>query len=96
MAGAVKSLTCSVGMVTAASGGTIDTADITSDAVTFAKMQAVSADVSARNLMATAGTISPGLGLGTSLLTSAADIGSMWARNKRIEELLSGVSTQRT
>ena len=58
--------------------------------------QAVSADVSARNLMATAGTISPGLGLGTSLLTSAADIGSMWARNKRIEELLSGVSTQRT
>ena len=56
----------------------------------------MSADVSARNLMATAGTISPGLGLGTSLLTSAADIGSMWARNKRIEELLSGVSTQRT
>ena len=53
------------------------------------------ADISAANLRATAGTISPGLGLGTSLLTSAADIGSMWARNKRIEELLSGVSTQR-
>jgi hypothetical protein len=53
------------------------------------------ADISARNIQATAGTIYPGMQLGTSLLTSAADIGGMWARNRRIEELLAGVSTQR-
>jgi len=53
------------------------------------------ADISARNIQATAGTIYPGLQLGTSLLGSAADIGSTWARNRRIEELLAGVSTQR-
>jgi hypothetical protein len=57
--------------------------------------QALMADVSARNISATAGTIYPGLQLGTSLLTSAADIGGTWARNRRIEELLAGVSTQR-
>ena len=57
--------------------------------------QAMMSDISAQNLRATANTIYPGLALGTSLLGSAADIGSMWARNKRIEELLSGVSTQR-
>lgn len=45
MAGAVKSITCANGWVTAASGGTIDTADITADAVTFAKMQNVSTGV---------------------------------------------------
>jgi hypothetical protein len=57
--------------------------------------QAMMADISARNIQATAGTIYPGMQLGTSLLTSAADIGGMWARNRRIEELLAGVSTQR-
>lgn len=56
---------------------------------------ATMADISAANLQATAGTIYPGLALGTSLLGSAADIGSTWARNRRLEELLSGVSTQR-
>lgn len=57
--------------------------------------QAMMGDISARNLQATAGTIYPGLSLSTSLLGSAADIGSTWARNRRIEELLAGVSTQR-
>ena len=57
--------------------------------------QAMMADISARNISATASTIYPGMQLGTSLLTSAADIGGMWARNRRIEELLAGVSTQR-
>jgi len=56
---------------------------------------ATMADISASNLQATASTIYPGLALGTSLLGSAADIGSTWARNRRLEELLSGVSTQR-
>lgn len=56
---------------------------------------ATMADISAANLQATAGTIYPGLAMGTSLLGSAADIGSTWARNRRLEELLSGVSTQR-
>jgi len=57
--------------------------------------QAMMADISARNIGATASTIYPGMQLWTSLLTSAADIGGMWARNRRIEELLAGVSTQR-
>jgi hypothetical protein len=57
---------------------------------------ATMADISASNLRATASTIYPGLSLGTSLLGSAADIGGTWARNQRLEELLSGVSEQRT
>lgn len=57
--------------------------------------QSLMAGLSAQNLQATSQTIYPGMALGTSLLTSAADIGGMWARNRRIEELLSGVSTQR-
>lgn len=57
--------------------------------------QALMGDLSAANLQASAGTIYPGLALGTSLLGSAADIGSTWARNRRIEELLAGMSTQR-
>jgi hypothetical protein len=56
---------------------------------------ATMADISAQNLQATAGTIYPGLALGTSLLGSATDIATTWARNRRIEELLEGVSTQR-
>ena len=57
--------------------------------------QATMAGISARNLEATAGTIYPGLSLGTSLLGSATDIAGQWARNRRIEELLMGVSQQR-
>jgi hypothetical protein len=56
---------------------------------------ATMADISAQNLQATAGTIYPGLALGTSLLGGATDIATTWARNRRIEELLEGVSTQR-
>ena len=56
---------------------------------------ATMADISAQNLQATAGTIYPGLALGTSLLGSATDIATTWARNRRIEELLAGVGTQR-
>lgn len=57
--------------------------------------QATMAGISARNLEATAGTIYPGLSLGTSLLGSATDIAGQWARNRRVEELLMGVSQQR-
>jgi len=56
---------------------------------------ATMADISAQNLQATAGTIYPGLAAGTSLLGSATEIATTWARNRRIEELLGGVSTQR-
>lgn len=56
---------------------------------------ATMADISAQNLQATASTIYPGLSLSTSLLGSATDIAGSWARNRRIEELLAGVSTQR-
>ena len=58
--------------------------------------QAMMSGLSAQNLQATSQTIYPGLALGTSLLGSAVDIGSTWARNRRLEELLAGVSTQRT
>lgn len=40
--GVVKSITVSNGRVTAASGGTVDTADVSADAITFAKMQNIS------------------------------------------------------
>jgi hypothetical protein len=53
------------------------------------------ADISAQNLQSTANTIYPGLAAGTSLLGSATEIATTWARNRRIEELLEGVSTQR-
>lgn len=56
---------------------------------------ATMADISAQNLQATAGTIYPGLALTTSLLGGATDIATTWARNRRIEELLAGVGTQR-
>ena len=56
---------------------------------------ATMADISAQNLQATAGTIYPGLALTTSLLGGATDIATTWARNRRIEELLEGVATQR-
>jgi hypothetical protein len=57
--------------------------------------QAAMSQLSAQNLSSTAGTIYPGLSVSTSLLGSAADIGTTWARNRRLEELLGGVSTKR-
>ena len=57
--------------------------------------QATMAGISAKNLETTASTIYPGLASGTSLLGSATDIAGQWARNRRIEELLMGVSQQR-
>ena len=57
--------------------------------------QATMQSLTASNLSATAGTIMPGFGATTSLLGSAVDIGANWARNKRFEELLEGVSTRR-
>lgn len=77
MAGAVKSLTASNGWVTAASGGTIDTADVTNAAITFAKMQDVSTGVLLGRSTSGTGdieTISVGSGLTLSAgtLTSSA------------------------
>lgn len=57
--------------------------------------QAMMGDLSANNLSTTAGTIYPGLAAGTSLLGSATDIATTWARNRRIEEFLTGVSSTR-
>jgi hypothetical protein len=57
--------------------------------------QATMQSLTASNLSATAGTIMPFFGAATSLLGSAADIGANWARNRRFEELLEGVSTRR-
>lgn len=57
--------------------------------------QATMAELSSRNLTSSAGTIMPGFGAATSLLGSAVDIGANWARNKRIDELLQGVATER-
>jgi len=57
--------------------------------------QATMAGLTASNLSATSNTIMPGFGAATSLLGSAADIGANWARNRRFEELLEGVSTRR-
>lgn len=58
-------------------------------------VDATMAGISAQNISATAGTLYPGLALGTSLLGGATEIATSWARNRRIEELLAGVSTQR-
>jgi len=58
--------------------------------------QSVMSGLSADNLNTTAGTISPGMGLGTSLLTSAADIGQNWARNNRVDQFLAAQMSKRT
>jgi len=50
--------------------------------------QAVTAGVSAENLMGTAGTISPGLAGFTSLLGSAGNFAQTWAQNRRFEDML--------
>lgn len=57
--------------------------------------QATMAGLSAQNLNASAASITPALSGMSSLLGSAADIGLMYARNRRIEELLSAAGTQR-
>lgn len=59
------------------------------------QLQAVSGAASAQNLMASAGTISPGMGMFTSLLGSAGSISQSWATNRRIEELLAAQSQMR-
>ena len=58
--------------------------------------QSVMSGLSADNLNTTAGTISPGFGMSTSLLTSAADIGQNWARNNRIDQLIAANSSVRS
>jgi hypothetical protein len=58
--------------------------------------QSIMSGLSADNLNTTAGTISPGMGVGTSLLTSAADIGQNWARNNRIDQLIAANSSVRS
>jgi hypothetical protein len=58
--------------------------------------QSIMSGLSADNLNTTAGTISPGMGLGTSLLTSAASIGQNWARNNRIDQLIAANSSVRS
>ena len=57
--------------------------------------QSVMSGLSADNLNTTAGTISPGMGLGTSLLTSAASIGQNWARDNRLNQLIAADSAVR-
>lgn len=57
--------------------------------------QGVMAGVSAQNISATAGTISPGMGMFTSLIGSAGSVAQSWATNRRIEELLAANSQMR-
>ncbi len=57
--------------------------------------QSVMSGLSAANLNTTAGTINPYVGLSTSLLTSASDIGMNWVRNNRIEQFIAAQSTAR-
>lgn len=57
--------------------------------------QAIMSGLSADNLNTTAGSISPGLGMATSLIGSASDIGANWARNNRLEQFLAAQSTAR-
>jgi hypothetical protein len=58
--------------------------------------QSVMSGLSADNLNTTAGTISPYMGMSTSLLTSAADIGQNWARNNRVDQFLAAQMSKRT
>ena len=57
--------------------------------------QATMSGLSAQNLMGMSGTINPALSVSTSLLGSFTDIGSVWSRNRRIDDLLNAVSTRR-
>lgn len=76
----VKSITVKGGLVTAGSGGTVDTADITADAVTFAVMQNVTAPVLLGRSTAGAGdietiTVGTGLSLSAGTLTATGGAG---------------------
>lgn len=57
--------------------------------------QATMAGVSANNLNATAGTISPGLAAGTSLLSSATSVADSWLRSRKFNELIAANSGAR-
>ena len=57
--------------------------------------QSIMSGLSADNLNTSAGTIYPGLGMATSLIGSAADIGGNWARDNRFEQYLRAQSTKR-
>jgi hypothetical protein len=57
--------------------------------------QSVMAGLSADNLNTTAGTISPYMGMSTSLLTSAAAIGQNWARDNRLNQIIAADSAVR-
>ena len=57
--------------------------------------QSIMSGLSADNLNTSAGTIYPGLGVATSLIGSAADIGQNWARDNRLEQLLRAQTTAR-
>jgi hypothetical protein len=57
--------------------------------------QGVIAGTSANNLMATAGTISPYSSSFSSLLGSASSIGSTWATQRRMDELVAAQSQRR-
>jgi len=57
--------------------------------------QATMSGLSAQNLMGMSGTINPALSVSTSLLGSFTDIGSVWARNRRIDDMLNALSTRR-
>ena len=57
--------------------------------------QSIMSGLSADNLNTSAGTIYPGLGMATSLIGSATDIGGNWARDNRLEQLLLAQSTKR-
>ena len=57
--------------------------------------QGVMQGTSASNVMATAGTISPGLASFSSMLGSAASIGGTWATQMRLNELIAANSERR-
>lgn len=57
--------------------------------------QGVMQGTSANNVMATAGTISPGLASFSSMLGSAASIGGTWATQMRMNELIAANSERR-
>jgi len=57
--------------------------------------QATMSNLSAQNLMGASSTINPALSVSTSLLGSFTDIGSVWSRNRRIDDMLSALSTRK-
>lgn len=59
------------------------------------RSQSVMHATSAQNLLASAGTITPWFGASSALLGQGADVAYNWARNRRYDELLSGLSGPR-